>query len=394
MVFSLIGESEEAPVVVTSDEVDDHINEAASKLAHDSGILEMRYDINLEVGVAEYELRQYSYDVFRAAVDDEAIPATTLRELEQMDELWESRTGEVDRWMTDRFNGSNLRVWRTPTEAGAGVFSSEYGVVVAHGTDTFEAGLLSSAPRWTIVPTYYVGDHVLGGFGAVPAASYGVEYVCILEHSPRISVNAPGYGTDWMAYWAVVTASVWLVGKVYNLGDRVTYSGTEYVCIRAHTSGINDLPGVGPYWQVYWVTASTGDLGAVVDFEPASLEADRSFASELGVGVYSGISGVLEVWSKREHPDLTMDAEVSELPSYTHTAIAFLAAATILDGRDSELVNTPLAEFYRQLALVHESDLKKAVIARSKETTHRMGRSRHVRNQRRFVRLPGNYPGY
>ncbi len=55
-----------------------------------------------------------------------------------------------------------------------------------------------------------------------------------------------------------VALEQWESGKSYETGDMVLNHGSAYTCIKDHTSGAENEPGVGSKWQTYWRAGMAG----------------------------------------------------------------------------------------------------------------------------------------
>jgi hypothetical protein len=79
----------------------------------------------------------------------------------------------------------------------------------------------------------------------------GTEYECIQGHVTQEDWDPPSVP----ALWSVVSeppTNEWQSGVSYDIGDLVTYDGTEYQCIQAHTSQVGWEPNTTP---ALWATA-------------------------------------------------------------------------------------------------------------------------------------------
>jgi hypothetical protein len=69
------------------------------------------------------------------------------------------------------------------------------------------------------------------------------------------AASALDAGLNWRSTWVTATA--------YATSDAVTYNGSTYFCILAHTSGASTQPGIGASWATYWeVLAARGASGS------------------------------------------------------------------------------------------------------------------------------------
>lgn len=107
---------------------------------------------------------------------------------------------------------------------------------------------------WAFGTLYTVGTKVTGEMGGV--------YRCIQEHTSDYDNNAPEYGATWTDYWVLdnyPTATAWADATSYTVGNEVSVSEmgvTEvYICIKAHTSSYETIPGPmgGANYYDYWI---------------------------------------------------------------------------------------------------------------------------------------------
>lgn len=75
------------------------------------------------------------------------------------------------------------------------------------------------------------------------------EYVCIQPHTSQEDWTPDATPALWQPYTAPV-GNAWSAGVAYNIGDTVTYQGTTYTCLQAHTSQVGwEPPNVPALWQ-------------------------------------------------------------------------------------------------------------------------------------------------
>jgi len=103
-------------------------------------------------------------------------------------------------------------------------------------------GSTTGTAPWTTSTYYAVNAHV----------TYNAqEYICLQSHTSQ---------TDWTpdatpALWAPYTppsggTSAWAIGVAYAVGDLVTYNGTTYRCLQAHTAQAGwEPPNTPALWQ-------------------------------------------------------------------------------------------------------------------------------------------------
>ena len=124
---------------------------------------------------------------------------------------------------------------------------------------SYEAGDVVQYPPmvayWTEGQTYTVGTKV-------NSEMEGGVYRCIQEHTSDYDVTVPGWGSDWASYWVLdnyPTATPWGESTPYTVGNEVSVSEmgiTEvYICIKAHTSSWETMPGpMGGFGAYdYWI---------------------------------------------------------------------------------------------------------------------------------------------
>jgi len=125
---------------------------------------------------------------------------------------------------------------------------------------SYEAGDVVQYPPtvggWSEGQTYTVGTKVA-------FEMEGGVYRCIQEHTSDWAVTIPAYGSDWASYWVLdnyPTATAWANSTPYTVGNEVSVSEmvvTEvYICIQAHTSSWETMPGPmgGGTSYPYWAT--------------------------------------------------------------------------------------------------------------------------------------------
>lgn len=214
--------------------------------------------------------------------------------------------------------------------------------------------------------TQYLGTTKSSGVARLIEAVFDTDAAYVLE-----------FGNLYVRFWksgALVTATVtgaWANTTAYTAGVVVSYSGTNYVCLVAHTSvEATDRPSTGSSWQTKWyaltgttyelptpyTTAQLFDLQVAAqynvlyivhpDHEPATLTrtsnnvwdlADIDFATESGVLVAPGISldpdepgaaGVSWMATTADYDGAVLVSE-SEPSAAAYTAIAMGSEATV-----------------------------------------------------------------
>jgi hypothetical protein len=74
----------------------------------------------------------------------------------------------------------------------------------------------------------------------------------------------------------------WAERIVYSVGDSVARTGTLYTCIVAHTSSVNDRPGVAINQATYWTAYVPTELELTTTF-PFPAQFERGMTSMLAV---------------------------------------------------------------------------------------------------------------
>lgn len=74
----------------------------------------------------------------------------------------------------------------------------------------------------------------------------GVLYECIQSHTTQIDWTPPNTPTLWEASIPPPPDAVWAYPVAYKVGDRVTYNGSLYECLQAHTSQAGWTPAAVP----------------------------------------------------------------------------------------------------------------------------------------------------
>jgi len=76
-----------------------------------------------------------------------------------------------------------------------------------------------------------------------------------------------------------VTMQQWESGKPHETGDMVLNEGTAYTCIKDHTAGAENEPGVGAKWETYWRVGMTGGATAATTTQGSDSEASAGSTS-------------------------------------------------------------------------------------------------------------------
>lgn len=99
-----------------------------------------------------------------------------------------------------------------------------------------------SANEWTAGTYYNIGDIV----------SYqGTQYKCIQAHTAQIGWTPLAVPALWSVYNPPVNDGSWQVGVSYNIGDEVTYNNVTYIARQAHISQSDWIPTITPaLWEV------------------------------------------------------------------------------------------------------------------------------------------------
>jgi hypothetical protein len=98
--------------------------------------------------------------------------------------------------------------------------------------------------EWIPNKSYTIGENVIYNDGL---------YTCIQSHVSQIDWppnNTPALWKYISSIQTVYTAtiapsySLWTINKIYNIGDKVTHFGLNYICVQSHTSQSNWAPDI------------------------------------------------------------------------------------------------------------------------------------------------------
>lgn len=96
------------------------------------------------------------------------------------------------------------------------------------------------APAWEVGTAYAVDDIVTYN---------GTEYTCISAHTAQIGDEPDTATTLWSSNAATGTQE-WAAGTAYVIDDLVMYNSVEYTCLQAHTSQVGwEPPNVPALWS-------------------------------------------------------------------------------------------------------------------------------------------------
>lgn len=122
--------------------------------------------------------------------------------------------------------------------------------------------------------------------GATKANGTARLVPCVFSNTQNYVLE---FGDGYVRFWingAPVTATVtgaWADATPYTAGIVVSYSGTNYVCLLAHTSNLaNDRPSTGATWQTYWYALSGTTYELPTPYQDTELSA-LQFAQRPGV---------------------------------------------------------------------------------------------------------------
>lgn len=129
--YDLIGEDSSSLVNVTAATAGRLLNDAYREIARMTGAIEKIHVARVVSGTAEYTLPDDAGKIIRVAYDGERIWPHSALEMDAIDQYWETRSGQVDRYVTDRENNNVIRLYKNPDTNGAGAsFSAETGKIV------------------------------------------------------------------------------------------------------------------------------------------------------------------------------------------------------------------------------------------------------------------------
>lgn len=142
-VYTMLGVEAAAPSFWTDAEINRYINDAYIDAAVHTHALEIRHTVTPTASTGEYTLPSYVGHIFRATYDGYKIFATSVYELDAMDENWENREGLVTHYTINKRDDGKLRLWKTPVDSGSGITFAADTAVNANHTDA-EVGLLAA----------------------------------------------------------------------------------------------------------------------------------------------------------------------------------------------------------------------------------------------------------
>ena len=136
------------------------------------------------------------------------------------------------------------------------------------------------------------------------------------------------YTTDitWKGDWAPSTD--------YDENNVVSYNGSGYICINAHTSSSTDMPDSSGNWSLIVSKGDKGDAGELV------LSGSVSVTTDYTVTKATNASGVIEVNTAGGAVVLTVDDSVSDSWFFIYREVAGSNGVTVKKASDSSTVTT------------------------------------------------------
>lgn len=341
----MVGVKSGAVLHWTDAEIDRRINDAYRKIARRTGALEMRYSTPITGGTGNYTLPDAVRRVMRVTYDDRCLVAATTWAMDRLYEEWEEVSGYVEIYIEDRRDNRTIRLYRTPDSQ-------------THTDVSFSADTANNS------------DHTDADHGIVARITGEETFTFAGDESE---------------------GSTWIISTAYVAGDRVETDGVAgvttsgaFVCIKGHTSSVNDLPGVGVDTATYWRDLKEfGIVARVVlaDGEIVDFQTDDGRDSSTGtVAEWSFETNRLAVWAKRNPPVLELEVDVPELPLYSHLGICYAAASELLRKRGAGR-NRNLSKAYDVLADEHVNFLRKEMARRVPEKTFVWGKTGVIRER-------------
>jgi hypothetical protein len=113
--YGILGENPANPFLFTDAELNRHLNDAYQEMARETRALDIRSAITTTAEQGTYSIPEECGRVYRVAYDNYALFPETAQRLDWLDQTWTSRTGQPERWMRDRLDERQLRIWPAPT---------------------------------------------------------------------------------------------------------------------------------------------------------------------------------------------------------------------------------------------------------------------------------------
>jgi hypothetical protein len=130
-VRTLLGEDIRVQTTFSDAWVDREINDAYVELCRVTGCLEGRTFIDADSTTGEYATPDEVGEILRVAYDNFALQPETSRRMDKLDQEWPTRTGQPERWLTDRTDHNALVIYPIPDATSTVVsFDQEAGAVV------------------------------------------------------------------------------------------------------------------------------------------------------------------------------------------------------------------------------------------------------------------------
>jgi len=391
--YDLIGEDSSSLVNVTAATAGRLLNDAYREIARMTGAIEKIHVARVVSGTAEYTLPDDAGKIIRVAYDGERIWPHSALEMDAIDQYWETRSGQVDRYVTDRENNNAIRLYKNPDTNGAGAVMdgdswTVAGTVLITLASQYITVNVTSHPFGTVASSRngYITAWTATGLDEAPTGTFDATTANILVvSSTELRVFPDGFlSTDIDSG----TVSFEFIG--FEDSDQSELGTMAYI-----TDGTN----------TYTFAADTTnnpdhtdeDYGIVVKAVTADGSPVYDFSSEFGVMIdFDFLEDNLEVWYKVDPEELADDGDDSPaMPSWAHLAIAFQAAKEYLLN-ETEGGNEGLSDLYGQMAEDYITRLRVTVSNRTPERTHYMNDRGALARPRGMgsAQLPSNYPRY
>ena len=147
---------------------------------------------------------------------------------------------------------------------------------------------------WITSPRQSTGNEATNG---------GSNWTCIRPHTSGSSTE-PGVGADSSSYWVLRGTS----GSAWANSAEVTNGGINYKCKLSLTSAAADEPGVGANWQTYWEIGGDGSDGGWVT-STAYIGTTYTAANTFSLDNNDGLTyfQVDEAWVRQSQTDTPLE---------------------------------------------------------------------------------------
>lgn len=124
--------------------------------------------------------------------------------------------------------------------------------------ETIATHVIANPLTWTGITTKYAESSTRTADMVLPTVPNGRVYRVASVEGPQAPIYAPTGPIGSEPTWPVTED---FSGTVFDgiLATQKLVDGTNYTCIKNHTSSVNNRPGTGINWETYWIAA--GDAG-------------------------------------------------------------------------------------------------------------------------------------